>query len=98
MIEVSSEKFWKRHVDHMKGYPPKELSLVPESPVTDNNDNKFFAPPVGVSGDENNASSEGSSTSATSTPDSDPELTSAIDHPTSSQVELPSRQYPECLH
>ena len=95
MIEVSAGKFWKRHVDHVKDYPSKRLSSAPESPEVDNNDDGFFAPSVGVSGEESNASSEGSNNSTTSAPDSDPQLTSAMDCPTSSQVELPSRQYPE---
>ena len=72
MIEVFAGKFWKRHVDHVKDYPSKGLSLAPESPEADSNDDEFFAPPVGVSGEENNASSEGSNTSTTSAPDSDP--------------------------
>ena len=90
IIEVSAGKFWKRHVDHVKDYPSKGLSLAPESPEAYNNDDEFFSPPVGVSGEENNTSSEGSSTSTTSAPDSDPHLTSVMDRPTSSQVELPS--------
>ena len=72
MIEVFAVKFWKRHVDHVKNYPLKGLSLTPESPEADSNDDEFFATPMGVSGEENNASSEGSNTSTTSAPDSDP--------------------------
>ena len=69
-----------------------------ESPETDNNDKVFFTLPVGVSGEESNASSEGSNISATSAPDSKLDLTSARDNPTSSQVKLPSQQYFECQH
>ena len=105
MIEVSAGKFWKRNVDHVKDHPSKGLSSAPENPEADNNDDEFSAPPVGVSGEENNASSEennasseGSNTSTTSVPDSDPQLTSAMDHPTSSQVELPSRRYLQHQH
>ena len=82
----------------MKDYPSKGLSSAPESPEADSNDNEFFAPPVGVSGEENSTSSEGNNTSTTSAPDSDPQLTSVMDRPTSSQVEVPSRRYPECQH
>ena len=98
MIEVSAGKFWKRHVDHVKDYSSKGLSSAPESPEADNNDDEFFAPLVGVPGKENYASSEGSNSSTTSAPDSDPQLTSVRDRPTLSQVELPSRRYPERQH
>ena len=98
MIEVSARIFWKWHVDHVKDYPSKGLSSAPENPEADNNDDEFSAPPVGVSGEENNASSEGSNTSTTSVLDSDPQVTSAMDCPTSNQVELPSRRYPERQH
>ena len=98
LIEVSAGKFCKRHVDHVKDYPSKGLSSAPESPEADNNDDEFSGPPVGVSGEENNACSEGSNTSITSAPDSDSQLPSAMDCPTSSQVELPSRRYPERQH
>ena len=91
MIEVSAVKFWKWNVDHVKDYPSKGLSSVPESTKTDNNDDKIFARPVGVSGEEN-TSSEESNTPTNNAPDLDPELASAIDHPTSGQIELLSRQ------
>ena len=98
MIEVSAGKFWKRYVDHVKDYPSKGLSSAPESPEADSNEDEFFVPPVGVSGEENSASSEGSNTCTTSAPDSDPQLTSVMDRPTSSQGEVPSRRYPERQH
>ena len=46
MIEVAAGKFWKRLVDYGKDYPSKGLSLAPESPETDNNENEIFAAPV----------------------------------------------------
>ena len=83
MIEVSAGNFWKQHVHHVKEfYTSKRLFLAPERTEVENNDDEFFALPVGVSGEENDTFNERSNTSATSAPDSDPELTSTIERPT----------------
>ena len=45
MIEVSTGKFWKQHVHHVKEfYTSKRLFSVSERTETDNNDDESFLP------------------------------------------------------